>query len=349
MFQPPIISDKKIPEVHEISFSEIFNFIKRYSVRSLLVGFIFGLIGYGISYLLPVSFKASTLLLPESGIPSNSLGSLSGLARLSGLTKNESGGALQPELYPVVLQTVPFSLYLLKQSVTDENNRVYKSFEDFLHRDDSKNDTKKKNKKIFPKINSQILSIARDKELDSKRVLSLVTTLYDMKTGIISIEAETSDPLVTAQVVEASRQYLIQYVTNYRTEKTIREVQFLGQRAIEAKKREQNAEFALQSYRDRNRSSFLNVARIEEQRLQSDYTLAQSLYSDIVRRWEEAKIKVKEQQPVIKVLEPSKVPTIKSKPRRLIIALIFSVTGVLFSLTYLLFFKEKSYLLSPSK
>lgn len=347
MFQPPIISDKKIPEVHEISFSEIFNFIKRYSVRSLLTGFVFGLIGYGISYLLPISFKASTLLLPESGTSSNSLGSLSGLARLSGLTKNESGGALQPELYPMVLQTVPFSLYLLKQSVTDENNRVYKSFEDFLHRDDSKNDTKEKKK--YPKVNGQILSISRDKELDSKRVLSLVAALYDMKTGIISIEAETSDPLVTAQVVEASSQYLIQYVTNYRTEKTIREVQFLGQRAIEAKKREQNAEFALQSYRDRNRSSFLNVARIEEQRLQSDYTLAQSLYSDIVRRWEEAKIKVKEQQPVIKVLEPSKVPTIKSKPRRLIIALIFSVTGVLFSLTYLLFFKEKSYQLSPSK
>lgn len=343
MSEIPTSSEKPISVIHEISISDIISFISKYAFKTILLGLSFGIAGYAVSFLLPVVYSSYSTLLPESGTASNGMGSLSGLARLSGLTKNESGGALQPELYPAILQTAPFCLYILNQPVIDENNHSYKSFRHFLHRNDSEDSPLKEDVsvgKYNKEISKKILSLSKSEEKNIKFIESIVTTLYDLKTEIITISAETDDPVISAQLVQASSNYLIQYVSDYRTEKTNREVQFLGQRVAEAKTRQQNAEYALQSYRDRNRNAFLNVARIEEQRLQSDYVLAQSLYSDIIRKWEEAKIKVKEQQPVIKILEPARIPTIKSKPKRLIITLIFTLVGTLLYLCYIFFFRK---------
>jgi len=328
-------------QVSEINLSDIFLFIKRYALAAILISGLFGTIGYALSFLLPVAYKSSSVLIPESATSSNGLGSLSGFARLSGLTRNESGGAIQPDLYPSILQTVPFSLYLLQQPVVDQNNRSYKSLQVFLHRDDPKDDVVKEPLKINRNLSKDIVALSKSENSNSQRARGLVSCIYDSKTGIITISSETSDPYIAAQMVEAANKYLIQYVSDYRTQKTVREVEFLGMRVVEAKKREQNAEFALQSYRDRNRSAFSNVAQIGEQRLQSEYLLAQSLYNDIVRKWEEAKIKVKEEQPVIKVLEPAYVPLTRSKPSRKMVALGMAAVGGFLFLLFVVFVKEK--------
>jgi uncharacterized protein involved in exopolysaccharide biosynthesis len=330
------LSANPVPEVSEISLETIFQFIRKYIILFLLSGLAFGILGYALSFLFPISYIASTVLLPESATSASGMGSLSGLARLSGLTKNEGGGAIQPDLYPAILETIPFGLHLLEQPVVDENNRSYNSVEDFLNRDNDKISDPKSQTNVKHKISTEILSLTKDEDISTRKALTLVTSAYDIKSGVVTITSETSDPVVTAQIVEIASKYLIQYVTEYRTQRAVREVEFLEQRVKEAKARQQNSEFSLQSYRDRNRNSFLNVARIEEQRLQADFLLAQSLYSDIVRKYEEARIKVKEEQPVIKVLEPASVPLKRSKPKRLIIALIFSTIGSLATFLYVI-------------
>ncbi len=100
------------------------------------------------------------------------------------------------------------------------------------------------------------------------------------------------------------------------------------------------AEYTLQSYRDRNRNAFLNVARIEEQRLQSDYLLAESLNEDLIRRYEQALNKVKEEKPVFKVLEPVSVPLAKSNPKRFRFFFISAFLGGVLCLAYILLFKK---------
>lgn len=321
--------------VAEISISEIFEFLKTHTLRLFLISFVCAIIGYILSYTMQRSYRSYITLLPETSASSNPFGSFSGLARLGGLNRSENNGALQPELYPSVLQTVPFALYMMRQPVSDQNNQKYISLEQFLKPDTTQSffgkllfSSPKKKSKDQPKIaEKNILSLSTDQERNVAQILSKVVSSYDTKTGIIRIEAEMSDPIVAAQSVEASTSYLIGYISDYRTSKTAREVLFLEQRVKEAKKREQQAEFALQNYRDSNRSPFLNVARIEEQRLQSDYLLAQSLYSELVRKWEEAKIKLKDEQPVIKVLEPPKIYYSPVKPRRIIVSLIFATLG----------------------
>jgi uncharacterized protein involved in exopolysaccharide biosynthesis len=96
----------------------------------------------------------------------------------------------------------------------------------------------------------------------------------------------------------------------------------------QARERYQAAEFALSSYRDRNRSLFLNTAKIEEQRIQADYMLAQDVYNTLSKQYETAKIKVAESTPIFKVLEPARVPLKKSGPQRSIMILAGSIIGV---------------------
>ncbi|MBE9465020.1 GNVR domain-containing protein [Dyadobacter subterraneus] len=323
-------------------------FLKRNFFKLAIFAITFGCVGYALSFLLTKMYLSKTLLLPEQPISNN--GALSSLVGgLSGINNAERIGALRTDIYPNILRSVPFALALLKQPVQDIDNKNYPSLNDFIKRSSEgtslfekllgKKKITNNDKHIVPE--KEILSLSNDEESSVQRVMSLVNTTIDIKSGIITIQCEMADPIVAAQVTQAASTYLLKYVEDYRTGKTVREVAFLEERVLEAKRREQSAELLLQQYRDRNRNPFLNVARIEEQRLQSDYTLAQSLYMDLVRKLEQSKIKVKEEQPIFKVLEPTTISSKTSKPRRLIIAGIFTILGGVIGIVFIFFINRK--------
>jgi uncharacterized protein involved in exopolysaccharide biosynthesis len=333
-------------EYAEISFNDIIAFFKRYYILLGVITFLCTCIGYASSFLFTKMYHSETVLLPEQG-PTSGGGFLASLAGLGGISAIEKIGAVRTDLYPNVMKSMPFALFMLKQPIKDINNKDYKSLEEYF--------TEKPKARFFglfpapssvstpiPKLpDHEILTLSIQDEQKAKSILGLINTTIDQKTGIITIESETKDPVVSAMAVSAASRYLLNYVEDYRTGKTAREVVFLGKRMNEAKQREMRAEYALQSYRDRNRNAYLNVARIEEQRLQSDYTLAQSLYSDLARKYEQAAVKVKEDQPIFKVLEPAKVSLQTSKPRRLIMALSLGFIGFISTLIFILVQKSR--------
>src|SRR5690606_21677293 len=130
----------------------------------------------------------------------------------------------------------------------------------------------------------------------------------------------------------------------YRTTKVISQTAFLEVRTKEAKQNLRNAEYALQGYKDRNRDAYLNTARIQEQALQSEYTLASTIYNDLVYKLEQAKIKEKEEKPVFKVLEPTQIPLAPSGPNRIMFGIVGAVMGFGLLLIYAIFYKEKLHL-----
>ena len=91
-------------------------------------------------------------------------------------------------------------------------------------------------------------------------------------------------------------------------------------------------EYALSEYRDKNRYLNLNTAKIEEQRIQADFLLTQNLFNELSKQLEQAKIKVAEESPVFKTLEPARVPLQKSGPKRTAIMAGFLVLGVIIGL-----------------
>ena len=192
---------------------------------------------------------------------------------------------------------------------------------------------------LDPKHSSQAVEITKKKEALVKELSARIVTSFDRKTGVITVSSRMPDPVVAAAVTNISLQYLKEYVTTYRTDKARKQVGFLSEQLAEAKRRYQGAENNLAAYRDRNRYLALNTAKIEEQRLQADFLLAQSVYNDLSKQYEQAKIRVEEETPVFKILEPARIPLKKSEPKRLTLMVAFAFLGAVLSLV-LVFVKQ---------
>lgn len=337
-------------EVLEITLTDIVVFLKR-SRRTIFLSAIVGAL-FGALYALskPNVYTAQVTVMPEiQGKGTGGLGSLGSLAGLAGVSLDNLGGqdAIRPDLYPNIIQSVPFALDLLKQPVYSQKLKAKTTLQEFIERmaDDSFvsrmispfSGEKKSNEEeqSDPKNFSQAIQVTKEQDELIKSVQASVTTVNDKKTGIITITAVEPDPVVAATVARLSLEYLTNYITTYRTEKARKQVAFLVQQVADAQNRYKLTEYTLSAYRDRNRSLFLNTAKIDEQRLQADYLLAQSVYTDLSKQLEQAKIKVQEETPIFKTLEPPTVPLRKSGPKRTVIVVGFAAVSAFLSLAIL--------------
>lgn len=342
-----------LPEVH---LTDVILFFKRHLLFLVIATGIGGFLGLLVSFTFEKIYTASTTLLPEYSAARPSFFSMA-----VGGGSGDGTGPLTPELYPSILKTTSFGEHLLKLPIVSAEGSKYKTLRDYLLRPTppsllsrlkggtSEEQADSQNDQTINIPEKAILNLTRDEEGLINAAKALANALIEQKNGVITIQSEMNDPVVAAQIVEYSKEYLTTYIENFRVAKLVKQQEFLSTRVLEAKKRQQSAEYALQSYRDNNRNSFLNVARIEEQRLQSDFTLAQSIYNDLIIKLEQAKIKVKEERPVFNVLEPTKVPLDKSSPRRLLIAGIGAVVTFILCLIFILFVREKVHLFFVEK
>lgn len=339
------------PDEIEIRLSDVVRFLKdsrwtvlRWALGALVVGALY-------AYLQPNQYTAFVTVMPELQTKGGSgLGNLGSLAGLAGINLDGVSGsteAIRPDLYPSMLQSVPFGLYLLSQPVRVGNrlftvqdyliwsaensvgSRVWETLFGWLSSDDVVAVKAVNNR---PQNPAQPLLLTQQQEGLIQAMGKRVVAEIDKRTGVITITAKMPDPAVAAAVARLSLDYLTNYVTNYRTGRSRQQVKFLTQQVTNARRRYQAAEYQVSAYRDRNRSLFLQTAKIEEQRLQADYLLAQTVYNDLSKQLEQARIKVQEEAPVFQVLEPARVPLRKSEPKRTMMALGSAVFGAIVGL-----------------
>lgn len=331
----------------EIRLDDIVRFLKKNRWRvlvSMLMGLVVGIL---FAFSKPNQYTSLVTVMPEiqskNGV--SGLGGLGSLAGLAGIDISSAMGgsmdAIRPDVYPDVLQSVPFALQLLKQTVYSRLLAKETSFETFLleQRNDSFlrklidwKDNEKDVSFADPMNRSKTLQITKKQEEYIKQIHSAVTAAFDKKTGMITVTATLPDPVVAATVARLSLEYLTNYITSYRTEKARNQVRFLSHQVADAKSRYQMAEYTLSEYRDKNRSLYLETAKIQEQRLQADFLLTQSVFNDLSKQLEQAKIKVAEESPVFKILEPAQIPLKKSGPQRTLIIIGFIIAGTVIGL-----------------
>lgn len=338
------------PDEHviELRLSDIWRYLRQHRLTLLLFAGLGGVLGglYGFSK--PNEYAAQVTVMPElqakSGGGLGNLGSLAGLAGvdLAGAATSET---IRPDLYPSVLQTVPFAQYLLKQPVYSQQFETTLPLQTYMERQQAaqfpgnwfgRADGRTDSPLPDPKNYSKALQVSSTEEGHIQTLRQRITAELDKKTGILIIAVLMPDPVVAATVARLSLEYLTNYVTSYRTEKTRSQANFLAGRVADARRRYQAAEYALESYRDRNRSLYTNIAKLEEQRLQADFLLAQTVYNDLSKQLEQAKIKVQEDAPVFKVLEPPRIPLKKSGPKRSLIILAGAFIGAFAGLLFVL-------------
>lgn len=336
----------------EIRLSDIVQFLKDSRRTVLSWAFVGLVIGALYAWLQPDEYTAYVSVMPELQAKGGSgLGNLSSLAGLAGINLDAAGSAeaIRPDLYPTMLQSIPFGLYMLNQTVRADNRQF--TVQDYLTWSAENSTDNRVRQTLFgwlssdngkaarpvsprPQNPAQPLQLTNSQEGAIGTIKKRVFAEIDKRTGVLTITAKMPDPAVAATLARLALDYLTTYVTNYRTGRSRQQVQFLSQQVSTARRRYEAAEYGVSNYRDRNRSLFLNTAKIEEQRLQADYLLAQSLYNELSKQLEQARIKVQEEAPVFQVLEPARVPLQKSDPKRTTITTAFTIFGAMLGLCW---------------
>ena len=322
-------------EIITISLKDFFQVLWKEKVIVLVVTTLFmGLGGY-IAFTKQEQFIASGRILPEFETKGGGLSQFAGLASLAGISLDKASGgeAIRPDLYPDILQSIPFFNTLFDFEVITKGNQkmTFSQFYDKVIDQGREIDPKKLD--LFKIKPEGYLIQNQQKEERIEALKERITAVIDKKSGVITITVKMPDPVVAAQITKFSMDYLTAYVTDYRTVKAKKDLDFLADKVASARgkfytKQSQKAQYADQFQAPTMR---LQSADIQRERIESEYRISSSFYNELLKKYEEAKIKLQQETPVFQILEPPVAPTKKSEPKKAVIILAFAVVGGLIS------------------
>ena len=318
----------------------------------LTVTAIFLLIGIFVAMVSPVSYTAGCTVVPQSG--ENKSGGLGGVAAMMGVnlgTGGMTGGTLSPGIYPEIVKSVPFTLEIMQTPIVTEKSdgkaiTLYEYYTEKQYQDRNLLGSIKKYTLGLPGV---ILGSFRKEEPvqetvaqgDTMTVYSLnakekraynaiqgalqVTT--NSKDGSVSIGYSFPEARPAAEVSNQIYRTLEKYVASFKSEKLEDNLQFVEESYETARKDFLQAQSRLAAFQDANRGLATATARSTETRLQSEFNIAFSVYSELAKQREQARIAVKENQTILTLVNPAVVPNEKSAPRRSIILMGFLFLG----------------------
>lgn len=292
------------------------------------------LLGISLALFIPKEYVSFATLMPEyntesaSGGASRLLQQYGGLIGLSGGTYNSASNAIRVDLYPEIVASLSFQDKLARQefyfSEYDTTVSIYKYYLDIksagffgtlskytigLPGVIKKSIKGEEDKSSIGSVkNDEIVRLSK-RQMDIINILrERVTVNLNEESGIISVSAKMSDPELAAEVAKFTVEELTSYLTDYRTEKVQRDLDYIEEQLQTAEERFEVTQFTLAEFRDSNQGTLTARARTEEQRLNSEYDVAFNVYNTLTQQYEEAKLKVQEETPVFKVLQPVQVP-----------------------------------------
>ena len=279
-------------------------------------------------------------------------GGMSSLAALAGINLNDgqSGAELSPLVYQNIMNSTSFRKELMQTKIDfEEADRPVSFYEYYISEEFNKPTVLSYIMKYTIGLPGVIMGAIRGEQpepdysslggasaietisKDDFKAMSIlescISMTLDNKNGYLTITANMPEALAAAQLAQASVELLQKYITKFKIEKVQSNLDFVQERYNEAKGNFEDVQSRRAKFRDANHNSVKYAARVEQEKLDAEYTLAMNLYSELATQLEQAKINVKETTPILTVIRPVTVPYKKSKPQRAMILLAFTFLG----------------------
>ena len=316
-----------------------------------------------VAFSIPREYTATVRLAPEMS-DSRTTGGLSALASMAGLNLNAARNvdAVNPMLYPDVVNSVPFMTGLFNIEVKPEDSDTAMTFQTYVLKYTRSPWWGYVIGAPFQIIGMLLpaqeeeeghvldnFQLTRD-EYDLLQFLQhSIIADFDMKTSIVSINVTTQDPVVSATMADTVLTRLKNYITEYRTDKARKDLEYAIKINQEAKDNYYAAQQKYADFQDRNQGLAFHVAQTQRERLSNEASLAFSLYNQTAQQVQLARAKVQENTPVYAVIDPATVPVRPSAPRRALILIGFVFLAFVTCSAWILFgkpmwesFKSKS-------
>ena len=299
------------------------------------------ILGFVAALTMKRTYTVKTVMVPQMNAKNNS--SLSSLASLAGIDMGMDLSAkdLSPLVYPQIVSSVPFRRELLhtplhyaKADTAVSTYTYYKKIAkpSFMSKvkkytiglpfvllnaiRKEKTDSVVFNPAVATEDDSpKPIVLTKDEVLIMKVIAKSVSLTVDKKEGILTLTANGIEPVQTAELALKAQTLLQDEITRFRTKKAGRELEYIQARYDEAKKEAESLQASLAAATDRAQNMVGSSARIQRDRIQQKYNVANAVYTDMAKQLEQAKLQVKRDTPVLTVLQPVTVPSKASNSR----------------------------------
>ena len=327
----------QMPQEEEIDLVEVVQKLWKNRKLILKITVVFMVLGVLVALFSPKEYTAGCTMVPQSGDKKVG-GNLSGLASMVGINLGGASGGevLSPTIYPKIVSSIPFKKDLMATPLKFEEYDQPITLLDYytivkytiglpgviinaIRGEDTT--------MISAGQGSAIQSLSKDEKKMSEMLNDMISLNVNDKDGYVQLSASLGEPLAVAQLAERAQELLQTYITDFKIEKVKSNLTFVEQQYDAAKKRYEKMQDSLARFRDANKSFSSAVAKTQEEALTNEYNLTYSVYSELAKQMEQAKIAVNETTPILTIVEPVVVPIERSKPKRGLICVLFTFLG----------------------
>ena len=306
----------------------------------IIITCVFIVLGFVAALTMKRTYTVTSLMVPQMNSKNNS--QLSSLAALAGVDMGMDLSAkdLSPLVYPQIVNSVPFKRELLYAPLhyakADSAVSTYTYYTEILKpsfMSKVKKYTiglpftilgalqKEKPDIVLPAGSGSVDDSPKPVVLTKKEVKLMefigkcVNLSVDKKEGTLQLTVIGTEPIQTAELALKAQNLLQTEITRFRTEKAGRELTYIEARYAEAKKEAESAQASLAAISDRSQGMVSQSSRIQRERVQQRYNIANAVYTDMAKQLEQAKLQVKRDTPVLTVIQPVTVPSKPSNSR----------------------------------
>lgn len=332
--------EPELPEEQEIDWAEMARKIWDERKRIIKNCCIAGVLGIIVAFSIPKEYSTTVMIAPESAEKSAG-GNLSGLAAMAGIRLGSSGqDALNPDLYPDIVSSIPFLTDLFKIQVEDikgEMKTDLYTYMDEYQRAPWWGVITSAPMKLLGLVSSlwkdkdtyegdggiNTFRLTRDETDIALALGKRIEVSVDKKTGVTTLTVTMQDPLISASLADTVTVNLQRCITTYRTNKARQDLAYSEKLYTEAQSDYFKAQQKYANYVDANLNIVLHSVRTEQERLQNEMNLAYNLYTQTAQQLQMAKAKVQEITPVYTVVQPATVPLKPVKPNKIMVLFVF--------------------------
>lgn len=318
-------------------------------------------VGLIVGFSIPKTYTVSATLAPET-VSKSGGGSLSSLAAMAGinLSSSTTADAFYPELYPQIVSSNPFIVGLFSVPVEFEYKKetvqtdLYTYLKEYTSAPWWNAILKLPGKAIgavmgifrekvepvegYANINPQALTLEQEELV--KAIKESIAISVDKKTSLISISVVAQNPDVAYTLAKEVISSLQNFVTDYRTQKSRKDLEYYQSVYDDAKEDYYAAQQRYARYVDANQGMTRQSVLIEQQRLQNESELAFQLYNSCAQQLESAKVMVQKETPVFAEMDPPTRPTRKTAPSKAKILVIMVFLGAVVGAVWAIWGKD---------
>ncbi|MFT7157307.1 MAG: LPS O-antigen subunit length determinant protein (WzzB/FepE family) [Parvicella sp.] len=317
---------------------------------------VFIVLGLFVAFYSPKVYTASSTFVRQLSSGSRSQGGLSGLASLAGVNLNQpsANDEISPTLLPKMIASPEFLREIMKTELSlDRSGQTRVSYEEYYdkhHKTALLGKVKKytlglpsliiqsfKKRATIDTTNytkeSELIFITPQEEQHFGRITGQLSVVPNILEGYTEVSYSMPNAWMSAEMAKSAIKLLEQRVIDYKIQNALVQLNFTEERMQERKIDYEEKQLKLSKFLDQNLGISSAVSSNQTQKLRSEFDLAFSIYSDLVKQVEQAKIQVSRDTPVFSIIKPVTVPTKKSKPMKFFILMSYLMTGIILSIS----------------